>query len=53
MLNEKMITFDDIQKVNEEMTKTTLKNDKTNNDPQVNAIRKVSERLEFVESDKI
>ena len=31
----------------------TLKNDKTNNDPQVNAIRKVSERLEFVESDRM
>ena len=35
------------------MLPLTHKNEKDNNDPQVNAVRKVSEKLEFVESDKI
>ena len=38
---------------NQFMLPFTHKNEKDNNDPQVNAVRKVSEKLEFVESDKI
>ena len=38
---------------NQFMLPFTHKNEKDNNDPQVNAVRKVSEKLEFVESPKM